>query len=409
MGKLEDELTVFSELKTILPDEPNIDLVGRDLQNLLQVFFLGSLVGLPTLRSILNKFEIKSNYRQVKYKNLCKQLSINKLRKIFEYVFEQQVLFKLKSMCQKDGSCWSKELVTVVLDDSIFRQWLQHTGTENELDPYYGSFFSGQFGRSVPGYKVVALGMSIDGVFYPLYFDFVKKDKEDGSYQKATEVAKKLVDRLGNLIKKVGEAGFAIPKLHLSCDNGYNNLELSQACENNGLIFISVPKKSEKITYDGQTLKLSDWIENHYLSLENEHKQAQEALPNQAKTPFVHRFRATYCWQEREVIFIAFRLNASKKVSVVYTTQINVFAKTLRHHWFNRTYIEQFFKLLKHTLLIQEARTTNKNDFEIKLLRFALVALKAQKLVRYVRKKMKMFGKVNIPQDAFIKVLKSGD
>ena len=58
-----------------------------------------------------------------------------------------------------------------------------------------------------------------------------------------------------------------------------------------------------------------------------------------------------------------------------------------------RTYIEQFFKLLKHVLLIQEARVTNKEDFEIKLLRFSFVAWHAQKLVKYVRRYFKEFAK----------------
>ena len=88
-----------------------------------------------------------------------------------------------------------------------------------------------------------------------------------------------------------------------------------------------------------------------------------------------------------------FRLNGSKKVSVIYSISKHIFAKTLRRHWFQRTYIEQFFKMLKHVLQIQEARTKDKKGFEFKLYRFAYVAWHAQKLVRWIRKKMKHFGR----------------
>ena len=72
------------------------------------------------------------------------------------------------------------------------------------------------------------------------------------------------------------------------------------------------------------------------------------------------RFRAFYDSQNREVVLLAFRLNGSKKVSIIYATDKNIKGKTLRRHWFQRTYIEQFFKLLKHYLLIQKSITTPK-------------------------------------------------
>ena len=64
-----------------------------------------------------------------------------------------------------------------------------------------------------------------------------------------------------------------------------------------------------------------------------------------------------------------------------------------RRHWFARTYIEQFFKILKHILKIQQTTTKTKQAFEIKLLRFFFVALHVQKLIKIIRKKMKDFAK----------------
>ncbi|MDZ7936164.1 MAG: hypothetical protein U5M51_14595 [Emticicia sp.] len=381
-------MSVFSELNKIVSTEKDDVVSGHEFQKLLQIFFLGSLVGLPTLSSILRKFNVTSNDSQVKYKKICKNLSSNKIRLIFEYIFEQEVLSKLSKMSKKDISCWSKELVTVVLDDSIFRQWIQNT--DRLTDPYYGSFFSGQFGTTVYGYKVVTLALSIDGVLYPLYFDFVKK-KEAESYEKATEVAQKLVNRFGVLAKKSRDNGLSIPALHFSCDNGYNDPKLAKICLDNNLIFISVPKKTEKIEVDNKVQKMSNWINEAFMLLEEEHQKKEENLPDSDKTAFTHRFRAKYQSRNEVVTFLAFRLNGSKKVSVIYSYDKNIFAKTMRRHWFQRTHIEQFFKLLKHVLQIKEARVTNKIDFEIKLNRFAFIALHAQKLVRFVRKKVDEF------------------
>lgn len=181
---------------------------SRDFHLLMQVFFLGELVGLPTLNSILVKFGIKSNLHQIKYKGLCKHLTISKVRKMYEYVFEHQLIEELKKMSQKDSSCWSKKLVTVVLDDSVFKQWLQSNLEQKGLDEYYGIFFSGQYRSTVHGYKVVTLGAVIDGIFYPLYFDFVRKKVEGVETEKSTKVAEKLVKKWGLLVaslkKEVG-------------------------------------------------------------------------------------------------------------------------------------------------------------------------------------------------------------
>ena len=81
---------------------------------------------------------------------------------------------------------------------------------------------------------------------------------------------------------------------------------------------ISVPKKSHLIEFSGQKTKLSNWLSDHYLKLEQAHQETQKELPVQERTPFTYRFRAHYCSQNREVTFLAFRLNGSKKVSIIY-------------------------------------------------------------------------------------------
>ena len=58
-----------------------------------------------------------------------------------------------------------------------------------------------------------------------------------------------------------------------------------------------------------------------------------------------------------------------------------------------RTYIEQFFKILKHVLEIQESRTRDKDGFSFKFLRFAFIGFHVQQLVRFLRKKIKDWGR----------------
>lgn len=143
----------------------------------------------------------------------------------------------------------------------------------------------------------------------------------------------------------------------------------------------------------GHKRKISEYIQEEFLTLEKQHQDSEKELIKEEKTPFVHRFRASYVSQNKEVTFLAFRLNGSKKISVIYCPDKDIFAKTLRRHWFNRTYIEQFFKWLKHVLKIQEARTKNKDEFENKLWKFEFMAWHGQKLVKYLRSQIKEFAK----------------
>lgn len=390
---------MFDALETDLEGLVLTPKESKQLKKILNVFLLGQLVGLPTLHSILQKHGVRSNIHQINFKSLCKNITINKIRRIYESIFELQIRDALKKMSEKDSSCWSRELVTAVLDDSIFKQWLNSQDPEKDFEHYLGKFFSGQFMTAVYGFKVVTFALCIEGVLYPLYFDFVKKKVEGHPVpDKATEVAQKLVNKWGLFVKKMEKEGIYLPKIHFSCDSGYNNVALSNTCFDNNLVYISVPKKSHTFEIEDAKghvtkLKLSDWITDTFLEAEKRHLQKEKNVENAQKTPFVYRFRAHYCSQNREVTLLAFRLNGSKKVSVIYTTDKNIFAKTLRRHWFQRTYIEQFFKLLKHVLKIQEARTKTKNDFEGKLWRFAFIALHAQRVVRFLRKRVKNFDK----------------
>ena len=375
----------FSEL-----DISNVNESDKLLFEKMQtVFFLGQLLGLPTLKSILVKFGITSSQVSINYKKLYKKLTINKIRLLYEYVFKIQVVHLLKEMASKDSSIWSKKRVTAVLDDSIFRQWLSELGREND---YFGSFFSGQYRATTLGFKVVCFGLYIDDIFYPLFFDFVRK-KGKADKKEPIQIAKKLVNRWGKLQKQLAKENSALPAIHFSCDSGYSDVSLSEECtkKENNLIYISVPVKSHIVYINNKKTKLNEYINTTFLVKEKQHQEGQRHLKEEEKTPFTLRLKAFYQCQKREVVLLFFRLNGSKKVSVIYTPNLTIFAKTVRRHWFNRTYIEQFFKTLKHVLKISEPRTKNKEEFENKLLQFAFLAIEVQKIVRFIRRKCKQF------------------
>ena len=194
-----------------------------------------------------------------------------------------------------------------------------------------------------------------------------------------------------------------IPHLHFSCDSGYSAAMLKQCAEDCYLIYISVPTKTHVIsqindgkTDENQTMQLKTWINTVFLPAESQHNEQEKDLPKAKKTPFTLRFRAFYRVLGSEMVFLAFRYNGSTTVSVIYCPEKSIFGKTLRRHWFQRTHIEQFFRLLKHVLRIQDARTRTKHAFEVKLLRFAFVAIHLQLLVRAIRKKCKEFANKSV-------------
>lgn len=349
------------------------------------IYLLGQLLDLPTLHSVLTYYGIKSNAFQINFNKLKEKLTTKKVIEIYEKIFQQNAREVLENMLCKDSSIFSKKMVTLVLDDSIFKQWLQKLIGH---DPHYGCFFSGQFHSTQYGFKVCCLGICIENVFYPLFLDFVPKKvaDEQGKNTALTsqEVAIKLVKKWADFYKTLKTKKHQTPILYLSCDSGYSSTKLSDACQENGLNYISVPKKSHLVMINGDKKPLSEFIavfeskEQEYL--ENCKKE------NIAIEPYVWRTEASYCSQKKDVILLFFRLNGSNKASIIYSTNRSVFAKTLRRHWFDRTLIEQFFKLLKHSMKIQNSIVKTKEGFENKLYQFMYLAFYLQKFVHFIRK-----------------------
>jgi len=302
----------------------------------------------------------------------------------------------LESLSAKSASEWSKANVTVVLDASVFKNFL----TSNpKMDDFYGKWFSGQHHSVVFGFKILTLGVVMNDFFYPLYYEFV------GKKQDAEQIlSDQLLTKFYFFWQKIQKKHEHLPEqLHLSCDNGYSSKEMIASCEQNKLILLSVPKKSHKFTMDDTSASLKVWIEKEYLIREKaflEEQNLKKIPKNQQKT-FTWRTKAFYNSLEMEVILLFFRYNQPDKVSVIYcpvSHSPKIFAKSMRHHWFARTQIEQFFRTVKHVLKIQEAKSQNKIEMDIKVGRFFGLALLGQFFVLHVRKQINAFKKLGFKQ-----------
>jgi hypothetical protein len=460
------------------------------------LFFMGQSFGLPTLNLLLNVLGIVLP-KDISYSNIHKQLNCNEIHQINEYIFVQNATVELEKLARQSASRWSSANVTVVEDGSVFK----HLG--NCTSGYQDFWFSGQTQSTVKGFKCLTVGMVIQDLFYPLYYDFVQKTTnpalaEAKAYAKkcASRVSKiqlqvfqaeakvaqllaaavlkaqKKVRKIKNnapitpkkskitpmqavveqrrldlanareasvqarlrlaplkaaetpnespnsesevacqLLRKVGLFWKSFQSRHphlpsdlfVSMDNGFNTPEIIECCDQNPFILICVPKQNEKVTIANVTQSLHDWIETEFLPREQAHhaKQKPQKTSPKKQQPFFWRVKAFYKAKNRLVTLLFFRLNRSKKVTIIYcpdTHAPNIFAKTMRHHWFARTQIEQFFRTVKHILKIQETKTQNLVEMDTKIGRFFWLGFDAQLLTRFIRKKINLFRKKGFKQ-----------
>ncbi len=80
-GAFEAGLNIFEIVQQELESLNFTDEESRHLKKLLKIFFLGQLIGLPTLHSILSQYDITSNKHQIDYVKLCNKLTHNELHK----------------------------------------------------------------------------------------------------------------------------------------------------------------------------------------------------------------------------------------------------------------------------------------------------------------------------------------
>jgi len=304
---------------------------------------MGECFGFHTLSSILEAYD-----KSTKLHTVLKQLSFKDVTNMCATLFMTNIEAQLVKLWQQNDSQWSRATVTLVIDSSIYKQWLSENCSE-----FYDLFFSGQVAKPVYGFRLTLGGIAIGDTFYPMIFYISSKNFTD------SEVAQVIISQMSEQIENM-RVKHHLPtrKLYLSIDNGFNDTDLIELSDNLQIVPICVPKKNQYFVIDGKRVKLSDFIENQFVKEETEyyetHSQDQD---------FCLRKKANYVSKNKEVILLIFRFKKSDKISVIYTTDLDIKAKTLRHHWFQRTLIEQFFRFSKDTLEFAKNKCRNEDDF----------------------------------------------
>jgi hypothetical protein len=107
---LRSNISLFDALEKLPAPENCTQGDLRQLDKFLSISFLGQMLGLPTLCSVLEHFGV-SNCAQIKLSKLIKKLSNSTIKKLFEFVFEQQLSIRLGELCQHDAekSVWGDQ------------------------------------------------------------------------------------------------------------------------------------------------------------------------------------------------------------------------------------------------------------------------------------------------------------
>jgi hypothetical protein len=156
----------------------------------LLLLLVGELFGLHTLRQILDAHGILSNnwakvLASISY--ACIEQSIGRM---LLGLVERQVA----ELASKSDSTWSRAEVTVVFDDSIFKQWLKG----EPIGEHFAKFYSGQVNGTVYGLRITLCGLCIGDTFYPTHVHLSHKSED------TKEVGRQLLSKLHGLLHQWG-------------------------------------------------------------------------------------------------------------------------------------------------------------------------------------------------------------
>jgi Transposase DDE domain len=391
-GKVPDCFSLLSEIS-------ESDLAGLDkslFQKTLILLLVGEFFGCHTLNQILTVEMVPSGT----WHSRLASLTYRQIELAVCSILKQTGLAALGDLAKKSDSSWSRAAVSLVIDDSIFKQWLTHGKIDPATAEYFDRYFSGQTKSVVYGFRITLCGLAIDDTFYPMYFTLTKK--ADNTRKIACDLLNQAHKDITLMCKK---EKLTVPNLFLSVDSGFHGLELLNLCATFAtsilpLTLVCVPKNNHIIeiqaTKDTPEFrgKLPEFIDKHFKIAEAKFYED----PNNKDQHFTMRLKINYVSVDTELIILIFRFQKSQKVSVIYTTDLNIKAKTLRHRWFQRTHIEQFFRLLKDTLKIQLSKSTDKNGFVKKFCIKLFQALHVQLFRNYCRRKFRYFRKMAFPK-----------
>ena len=197
--------------------------------------------------------------------------------------------------------------------------------------------------------------------FYPLVIRFVKKE------EKCTDIAGHCFKEMADFINK-HTVGYSKPALHLSLDSGFNNADLVSKIQQEGFCMIGVPKENHVVTYEEKKVNIKH-LKQVFIQ-----KEASYKAEFPTSGAFVWRVKVLYQMHKQAMVLLFFRFQGSQKLSVVFCSDCQASGKTIRRHWFARTCIEQFFRLLKTTLRIQESKSVDYAGF---IKKFWLTCMKA--------------------------------
>jgi Transposase DDE domain len=382
----------------LLSEIAESDLAGLDkslFQKTLILLLVGEFFGCHTLNQILSVEMVKSGAWHTRLASL----TYRQIELAVCAILKEEALNALTDLAQKSESSWSRAAVSLVIDDSIFKQWLTHGKVDPATAEFFDRFFSGQSKSVVYGFRITLCGLAIDDTFYPMYFTLTKKT--DNTRQIACDLLNQAHKDITLMCKK---EELTLPNLFLSVDSGFHGLELLNLCATFAttilpITLVCVPKNNHIIeiqaTKDTPEFrgKLPEFIDKHFKIAEAKFYED----PNNEDEHFTMRLKINYVSVDTELIILIFRFKKSQKVSVIYTTDLNIKAKTLRHRWFQRTHIEQFFRLLKDTLKIQLSKSTDKNGFVKKFCIKLFQALHIQLFRNYCRRRFRYFRKMAFP------------
>jgi hypothetical protein len=364
-GELEKSFDAVEDLRPSCLSVSDFRKVGVCMR----LMFVGSLWGLENINQILESRGIKSSSLYDKWRHF----SHKEIESIVNELFLSGIRDLLLDKGSKSEATWSRAEMSFVGDVSIFGQWLS---TEKGVagNEYFAKYYSGQKHCTVYGWRVFLLGLVVDGTFYPMYFRIMaKKDCEKAVAVELLEKASKYLSDL-----KATHPALNFPNLFCGFDSGFHDKVLLEKAEEAGFTPICVAKSNHVIVDNGKKHKINAYIKEVFEPAETACEDKSEA--------FLLRVRVHYQSLDREVTMIFFRLNGSKKVSAVYSTDKNISAKTLRRRWFQRTQIEQFFRMMKDTLKIQHSKSTDKDSFTKKLCTFFFKATFAYQFRNHARK-----------------------
>ena len=347
------------------------------IHRVLDIMVLGELYGLHTISSILSVLHIKSNNLH----KIWQGINHRQIQLFVEHFSVEGFREALVELAKKDPSAWSRARVTIVIDDSIFKQWLKNM----PIGGAFAKFFSGQTHSTVYGFRITLIGVALGDTFYPLYFQLSPKGTD------TKEVALKFLKKVYQLLSQIAEEEhISYPNLALSVDSGFTDLYLIAYCESKNIQFIGVAKKSFIFQIGRYRLNLKKYIEQIYLKKERAYLDKCEA-EGKTPQPFLLRKKAHFQALKQTVILVMFRLNGSNKVTVIFTSALEATAKTLRRRFFQRTKIELFFRLLKDTLKIQTSKCVDAESFLKKLNLFIYKAIICYDFKKYCNRHFRIF------------------